>query len=48
MPKEDHLSVPPRGVVKSVESGSAAARAGISAGWSLLSVNGLAIPDILA
>ena len=48
MPIEPLASVPPRGIVKSVEPGSIAARAGVSAGWSLVTVNGVSIPDILA
>ncbi|MEJ2666044.1 MAG: DUF512 domain-containing protein [Deinococcales bacterium] len=35
-------------LIRAVEPGSAAARAGVSAGWELLRVNGRAVPDILA
>ncbi len=39
---------PPEPTVHRVTAGSPAARAGVAAGWRLLSVNGSEVPDILA
>lgn len=38
----------PRALISSVHQGSPAFKAGVQAGWELISVNGLEIPDILA